>query len=228
MKVAAAVLALLVAPALLRAEYKIVLHGGVTYWSKKAPAEKNGTYVFTATDGTFLSVRKRDVASVAVAEAPRVESAMETPGEVSPVDAARNQRALAKTLRERPRTMPQNTDAYRPGVGMPLPAGANDYLVGKTYAPPPGSVVYSGAAPSDVPSGSAPTGVPTVEPPRGAPEANATSTPAAPPPAPATEAAPPTAPAPPTETAPPTEPPPPPPSPPPAQEPPPSEPPPAR
>ena len=206
-KVAAAVLAILLGPALLRAEYKIVLHGGVIYWSRKAPVEKNGTYVFTATDGTVLSVRKRDVASVGLAEAPRVESAMETPAEVSPVDAARNQREIAKSLRERPKNMPQNTDAYRPGVGMPYPAGAHDYVVGKTYAPPAGSVVYSGAAPSEVPSGSAPTGVPTAEPPRGAPEANATSAPAAPPPAPATPPSPPTEKSPPTETAPPPPPP---------------------
>ena len=215
MKIAAALLAAFLAPALLRAEYKIVLRGGVTYWTKKAPAERNGAYVFTATDGTLLSVRKADVASVGVAEAPRVESSMEAPAEISPVDAARYQHELAKSLRARPKNMPQDTSAYRPGVGVPYPAGANDYVVGKTYAAPPGSAVYSGAAPSEVPSGSAPTGVPSGDVPRGAPAVNATNAPSAPPPTSATEPPPPTATAPPTEatspteTAPPTAPPPP-------------------
>jgi hypothetical protein len=202
MKAAAALLAFLLAPALLRAEYRIVLRGGVTYWTKKAPVEKNGAYVFTATDGTLLSVRKSDVTSVGAAEAPRVESSMETPGEVSPVDAARYQREIAKSLRERPKNVPQNTSAYRPGVGVPYPAGANDYVVGKTWAPPPGSAVYSGTAPGDVPSGSAPTGVPSGDVPRGAPAVNATSTPSAPPPPPANAPPPPTEKAPPTESAP--------------------------
>ena len=208
MKAAAVTLAILLAPALLRAEYKIVLHGGVTYWTKTKPAERNGAYVFTATDGTLLSVRKRDVASIGQAEAPRIESTMEAPGEISPVDAARRQRALAKSLRERPKNMPQNTDAYRPGVGVPYPAGTNDYVVGKTYAPPPGSTVYSGAAPTDevaptrTAPGEAPTGVPSGDAPHAPPSVNATATPAAPPPPGPTATPPPTEAPPPTETAP--------------------------
>jgi len=221
MKNAVVFLSLLLAPALLRAEYKIVLRGGVVYWTAKKPAEKNATYVFTATDGTLLSVRKSDVASVGVAEAPRVESSVEAPAEVSPVDAARHQRALEKSLRERPRNMPQNTDAYRPGVGMPYMPGKNDYLVGKTYAPPAGSTVYSGSAPTDVTSGEVPTGVPSGEPPTGVPSVSATTTSSTPPPSSPTPAAPPTETSPPTEEAPPTAPPPPAPAPPPAEEPPP-------
>jgi hypothetical protein len=204
MKVRALALALLLAPALLRAEYRIVLRGGVTYWTKKKPAERNGAYVFTATDGTLLSVKVRDVASVGQAEAPRVETTMETPGDVTPVEAARHQRALEESLHKRPKNVPQPTDAYRPGVGMPYMPGQNDYVVGKTWAPPAGSAVYSGSAPTDVPSGEVPTGVPSGDAPTGAPAVNATNAPAAPPPPAPTATAPRTEAPPPTETSPPT------------------------
>jgi len=221
MKVAAFALALLM-PALLRAEYRIVLRGGVTYWTKKKPAERNGAYVFTATDGTLLSVKAKDVASVGPAEAPRVESTMETPAEVSPVDAARHQRALEESLRKRPKNVPQPTDAYRPGVGVPYMPGQNDYVVGKTWAPPTGSAVYSGGAPTGVPSGEVPTGVLSGDAPTGAPSVSATNSPTAPPPTSPTATTPPTETAPPTESAPPTPPAPPTaPPPPPAEEPPP-------
>jgi len=215
-KIATAALALLLAPAALRAEYRIVLSGGATYWTKKKPVERNGAYVFTATDGTLLSVKARDVASVGQAQAPRVESTMETPAEATPVDAARHQRLLEESLRKRPKNAPQATDAYRPGVGVPYMPGQNDYVVGKTYAAPAGSAVYSGSAPTDVSAGEAPKGVPSGDAPTGAPAVSATNAPAGTPTpeptttAPPTESAPPTEAAPPTETAPPTTPPPPP------------------
>ena len=184
MKAASALLALLLAPSLLHADYKITLRGGASYWAKHRPAERKGAYVFTATDGTLLSVRKSDVASIRVAEGPRPENATPPIGGMSPVEAARNQREIAKSLRERPKTMPQNNDAYRPGVGVPLPAGKNDYVVGKTWAPPPSGTVYSGPAPTGVPSGDAPKGAPSMDAPKGAPEVSATNPQGAPPPPP--------------------------------------------
>jgi hypothetical protein len=204
MKLAAMLLALSLAPAVVRAEYKLVLRGGATYWMKRKPVEKNGAYVFTATDGTLLSVRASDVSSLGAAEAPRVESVIEEPTAVSPVEAARRQHALEDSLKKRPRNVPQPTDAYRPGVGTPYMPGQNDYVVGKTWAPPTGSAVYSGAAPTSVTSGEPPAGVISGDAPLGAPSVGATSTPVAPPAAGETPGAPPTEVAPPTEAAPPT------------------------
>jgi hypothetical protein len=183
-KLASALLAILLASAAVQADYQITLRGGTTYWSKRKPAEKNGGYVFTATDGTLLSVRKKDVASIRVAEAPRPENVTPPVGGMSPVEAARKQREIAKSLRERPKTMPQNNDAYRPGIGVPFPAGQNDYVVGKTWAPPPSGKVYSGAAPTGVVSGDAPKGAPSMDAPKGAPDAGATNPQSAPPPPP--------------------------------------------
>jgi hypothetical protein len=203
-KRAAAALLLLLAPSILRAEYKIVLRGGTTYWTRTKPAERHGAYVFTATDGTLLSVRKSEVATLGVAEAPRVEATMEEPGEISPVDAVRHQRALEESLRKRPKNAPQPTDAYRAGVGVPYMPGQNDYVVGKTYAAPAGSTVYSGSAPTDVPAGEVPTGVRSGDAPQGAPSVNATNGSVAPPPSAPTDTTPPTEAPPPTETAPPT------------------------
>lgn len=172
-KVIAALFVAFLAPAVLTADYEITLRGGVRYWSHRKPAEKNGAYVFTATDGTLLSVRKKDVASIRTGDGPKPESPVEPLGGTSLAGAARNQRALTQKIHERPRSVPQNNDAYRPGVGVPLPAGANDYVVGKTWAPPPGSTVYSGAAPTGVPSGDAPKGVPSGDAPKGAPSKDA-------------------------------------------------------
>ena len=173
-KAIAALFVALLAPSVLTADYEITLRGGVRYWSHRKPAEKSGAYVFTATDGTLLSVRKRDVASIRTGDGPKPESTVEPLGGTSLAGAARNQRALTQKIHERPRpSVPQNNDAYRPGVGVPLPAGANDYVVGKTWAPPPGSTVYSGAAPTGVPSGDAPKGVPSGDAPKGAPSKDA-------------------------------------------------------
>ena len=145
----------------LGADYEIVLRGGAHYASRRKPAEKNGAYVFTATDGTLLSVRKSEVASIRVARAAKPETTPADLGATSSMaGAARSQREAAKRLRARPKTMPQNSDAYRPGVGVAPMPGSNDYVVGKTWAPPPGSTVYSGDAPQGVPSEPAPTGAP--------------------------------------------------------------------
>lgn len=169
MKIASALLAALLLPALLSADYEIRLKGGARYWTRKKPVERNGAVLFTATDGTFLSVRRADVASIRAGEAPKVEKTPEPTGETSPVDAARHQRELARRLHPNSPEMPQNNDAYRPGVGVPFAPGTNDYVVGKTWAPPPGSTVYSGPAPSGVVSGDAPKGVPSGDAPKGAP-----------------------------------------------------------
>ena len=173
MKIASALLAAVLLPALLAADYEIRLKGGARYWTRTKPVEKNGAVVFKATDGTLLSVRRRDVASIRAGEAPKAENATEPMGATSPAGAARTQREVAQRLHEKPRSMPQNSDAYRPGVGVPLPAGANDYVVGKTWAPPPGSTVYSGSAPTGVPSGDAPKGVPAGDAPKGTPARDA-------------------------------------------------------
>lgn len=172
---------LFAAPALLHADYQITLHGGTSYRTRQKPTEKNGAYVFTATDGTLLSVRKKDVASVRRAAEPAAERTLPPVGNTSPVEAARQQQELARTLREnhrnRPANVPQDSDAYRPGVGMPLPAGSNDYVVGKTWAPPPSGTVYSGPAPTGVSSGDAPKGAPSMDAPKGAPSVDAVPSP---------------------------------------------------
>jgi len=172
-KVIAALFVAFLAPAALTADYEITLRGGVRYWSHRKPSEKKGAYVFTATDGTLLSVRKGDVASIRSGDGPKPETTVEPVGGTSLAAAARNQRAVAQKIHERPRDVPQNSDAYRPGVGVPLPAGSNDYVVGKTWAPPPGNTVYSGAAPTGVPSGDAPKGAPSGDAPKGAPATDA-------------------------------------------------------
>jgi hypothetical protein len=163
-------LAAALASSTLSGDYLVSLSGGAEYRSHKKPSQRNGTYVFTATDGTLLSVRKADVTSIRVAPAPQPEMAPAHLGVTSSVaGAAKNQREVARRTHEKPKTMPQNSDAYRPGVGAPLMPGTNDYLVGKTWAPPAGSTVYSGAAPTGVPSGDAPTGVPSGDAPKGEP-----------------------------------------------------------
>jgi hypothetical protein len=161
-KIATVLFALLLASAPLRGDYLVSMRGGVSYRSVKNPALKNGTYVFTATDGTLLSVRKADVTSIRAVPIARPEMVPEDLGVTSSLaGAAKNQRETARKIHEKPKTMPQKNDAYRPGVGVPLMPGTNDYLVGKTWAPPAGSAVYTGDAPKGVPSGDAPAGAPS-------------------------------------------------------------------
>src|SRR5438128_1179595 len=102
MKIAGAILAAIFASAHLWADYEITLRGGVRYWSRQKPAEKNGAYVFTATDGTLLSVRKKDVASIHTGDGPKPETTAEPLGETSPAAAARNQREIARRIHEQP------------------------------------------------------------------------------------------------------------------------------
>jgi hypothetical protein len=162
--------ALLLACAPLRGDYLISMRGGASYRSLKKPLLKNGAYVFTAADGTLLSVRKADVTSVRVAPIEKRETAPEDMGVTSSLaGAAKNQREAAHKIHEKPATMPQNNDAYRPGVGVPNMPGTNDYAVGKTWAHPAGSTVYSGPAPTGVPSGDAPKGVPSGDAPKDTP-----------------------------------------------------------
>jgi hypothetical protein len=167
-KIASGLFALLLACAPLRGEYLVSMRGGVSYHSLKNPASKNGTYVFTATDGTLLSVRKADVTSIRLVPTPKPEMAPEDLGRTSSLaGAAKHQRETTHKIHEKPKTMPQKNDAYRPGVGVPLMPGTNDYLVGKTWAPPAGSAVYTGDAPKGVSSGDTPTGAPSGDAPTG-------------------------------------------------------------
>jgi hypothetical protein len=173
-KTAGVLFALFMACAPLRGDYLISMRGDISYRSHKKPAEKNGTYVFTATDGTLLSVRKSEVTSIRLAPIPKPEMAPEDLGVTSSLaGAAKNQRETAHRIHEKPiekpKAMPQNNDAYRPGVGVPHMPGTNDYVVGKTWAHPTGSTVYSGPAPTGVPSGDAPKGVPSGDAPKGTP-----------------------------------------------------------
>jgi hypothetical protein len=172
-------------PVLRAADYQVLLRGGASYRTHRKPAEKNGAYVFTATDGTFLSVRKKDVASVRPVTEPAPAITLPDVEETSPVAAARNQQRLAKKIHENGRgssETPQSNVAYRPGVGVPLPAGSNDYVVGKTWAAPPSGTVYTGSAPKGAPSGDAPKGAPSMDAPKGAPAVDAVP-PSPPPPA---------------------------------------------
>ena len=173
MKTAGVLFAFFLASVPLRGDYLISMRGDVSYLSHQKPALKNGSYVFTATDGTLLSVRKADVTSIRVAPRPKPEMAPEDLGVTSSAaGAAKNQREVARRIHEnheKPKTMPQNSDAYRPGVGVPHMPGTNDYVVGKTWAHPTGSTVYTGPAPTGVPSGDAPKGVPSGDAPKGTP-----------------------------------------------------------
>ena len=174
MKAIGALFALLLASSPLRGDYTILLRGGAHYVSRGRPAEKNGAYVFTATDGTLLSVRKADVASIRAIAAPKPARLPEDLGATSSLaGAARSQREASRRLHEKPVTVPQKDDAYRPGVGVPYMPGSNDYVVGKTWAPPTGSAVYTGDAPTGVPSSDAPKGAPSASAPTGAPSTDA-------------------------------------------------------
>lgn len=173
--------------ALVAADYQVVLRGGASYRTHRKPAEKNGAYVFTATDGTLLSVRKNDVVSVRAVSEPAPEITLPGVGDTRPVAAARNQQQLAKKIHENarhPAEVPQKNDAYRPGVGVALPAGSNDYVVGKTWAAPPSGTVYTGSAPTGAPSGDAPKGAPSMDAPKGAPAVDAVPPPRPSPPPP--------------------------------------------
>jgi len=173
-KAVGVLVAVLLALSPLRGDYTIVLRGGTHYVSPRKPAEKNGAYVFTTTDGTLLSVRKSDVASIRAVSAPKPDRPLEDLGATSSLaGAARSQRETARRIHERPKTMPQKNDAYRPGVGVPYLPGSNDYVVGKTWAPPAGSAVYTGDAPTGVPSSDPPKGAPSADAPTGAPSTDA-------------------------------------------------------
>lgn len=176
MKATGVLFAALLVTAPLLGDYEILLRGGARYVSHAKPSEKSGGYVFTATDGTLLSVRKSEVRSIRVAPVAKPDTIPGSLGATPSVaGAARNQREAAKRIRDkpRPRTMPQNNDAYRPGVGVAPMPGSNDYVVGKTWAPPPGSAVYSGPAPTGVPSSDAPKGAPSTDAPTPVPSGDA-------------------------------------------------------
>jgi len=159
MKALAGLLALLMFSSLPLA-YRIDLKGGATYWSSARPVERRGQYVFKTSDGTLVSIRKSDVVQIRQSFAPGKPNDTKLLGPTSPATAARNQRVSAEQFRrERRRSLNNNLfkqDPYRPGVGLPYPPAANDYVVGKTFAYPPSGKVYEEPVPTNVPEGPPP------------------------------------------------------------------------
>lgn len=143
------VLALFAAAALLagaaRADYRIEVKGGGSYWSVRKPVLKGNSYTFRTSEGTLLLLKKSDVVSVREASPPKKEKEAIDLGLSSPAEAAKA--GQAKTARRSPPSDLQKNDAYRPGRGVAQPTTPDQYQVGRTLAPPPSGQVLTGEPP---------------------------------------------------------------------------------
>jgi hypothetical protein len=154
-KLALIVGALVLAGSPLFGDVRIDVKGGGVYWAKKAPAARGATYVFTDLHGTVMSLRKSDVVAIHAGTSPTLATKAEPIGYVSPVSAARAQQKINEKAAAAPPThafgqkeeSDLDSQAFRPGVGLALPAAPGDYEVGRTIAPPASGAVTSGSAP---------------------------------------------------------------------------------
>ena len=136
-------------PAAARADYRIEVKGGGSYWSVQRPVLKGNSYTFKTSEGTLLLLKKSDVVSVKEAAPPKKEKVAVDIGVTSPVGAA--QAGKAKAARRASPNDLQKNDAYRPGRGVASPATPDQYQVGRTLAPPASGQVLTGEPPKAEP-----------------------------------------------------------------------------
>jgi hypothetical protein len=134
-------------PAAGRADYRIEVKGGGSYWSLRKPVLKGGSYTFRTREGTLLLLKKSDVVSVKESAPPKKEKPAVDIGVTSPVEAAKAGHANAAAAKRAPPSDLQKSDAYRPGRGVAQPATPDQYQVGRTLAPPPSGQVLTGEPP---------------------------------------------------------------------------------
>lgn len=133
--------------AVARADYRIQVKGGGTYWSAKKPVLKGNSYTFRNAEGTLMLLKKPDVLSITESAPPKTQTEAQDIGWSSPAEAAKAGKQMAARPVRKPPSDLEKSDAYRPGRGVAAPVTPDQYQVGRSLAPPASGEVLTGPPP---------------------------------------------------------------------------------